>query len=86
MSIICPYIKPLTRLVVDPIESENIQVYDYCALEGVQMSSLAAVPLVEAHAGLPVVSAPVCTTWKMLTELGLETRVPNAGSLLTGRY
>ena len=78
--------KPLTRLVVAYIESENIQVHDHCALESVQMPSLAAVPLVEAQAGLPVVSAAVCTTWKMLTELGLETRVPNGGSLLTGRY
>jgi maleate isomerase len=120
VSIICPYMKPLTKLVVDYIESEDIHVHDYCALEipdnlevgardplalldiyknvslqgidalvisaCVQMPSLAAVPLVEAQAGIPVVSAAVCTTWKMLTMLGLETRVPDAGSLLTGRY
>jgi maleate isomerase len=120
ISVICPYMKPLTKLVVDYIESEDIQVHDYCALEipdnlevgardplalldiyknvsrhgidalvisaCVQMPSLAAVPLVEAQVGMPVVSAAVCTTWKMLTKLGLETRVPDAGSLLTGRY
>lgn len=120
VSIICPYMKPLTKLVVDYIESENIHVHDYCALEipdnlevgvrdpmalldiyknvslkgidvlvlsaCVQMPSLAAVPVVEAAAGLPVVSAAVCTTWQMLTKLGLQTTVPDAGTLLSGRY
>ena len=33
VSVICPYMKPLTKLVVDYIESEDIQVHDYCALE-----------------------------------------------------
>jgi maleate isomerase len=33
-----------------------------------------------------VVSAAVCTTWKMLGELALEPRVPNAGRLLSGAY
>ncbi|MFQ3209867.1 MAG: maleate isomerase [Colwellia sp.] len=33
VSIICPYMKPLTRLVVDYIESEGIEVQDYLALE-----------------------------------------------------
>jgi len=120
VSIICPYMKPLTKLVVDYIESENIHVHDYCALEipdnlevgardpmalldiyknvslkgidvlvlsaCVQMPSLAAVPVVEAAAGLPVVSAAVCTTWQMLSRLGLQTTVPDAGTLLSGRY
>lgn len=120
VSIICPYMEPLTKLVVDYIESENIHVHDYCALEipdnlevgardpmalldiyknvslkgidvlvlsaCVQMPSLAAVPVVEAAAGLPVVSAAVCTTWQMLTKLGLQTTVPDAGTLLSGRY
>lgn len=120
VSVICPYMKPLTKLVVDYIESEDVHVHDYCALEipdnlevgardpmalvdiykqvsrqgidalvlsaCVQMPSLAAVPVVEAEAGVPVVSAAVCTTWQMLNKLGLETRVPNAGTLLSGRY
>jgi maleate isomerase len=120
VSIICPYMKPLTKLVVDYIESENIDVHDYCALEipdnlevgardpmalldiyktvslqgidalvisaCVQMPSLAAVPVVEKETGLPVVTAAVCTTWQMLTKLGLQTTVPNAGTLLSGRY
>jgi maleate isomerase len=33
VAIICPYMKPLTRLVVDYIESEGISVKDYVALE-----------------------------------------------------
>ena len=33
VSIICPYMKPLTRLVIDYIESEGIEVKDYLALE-----------------------------------------------------
>src|ERR1041384_4485105 len=33
ISIVCPYMKPLTRLVVDYIESEGVMVKDYLALE-----------------------------------------------------
>jgi maleate isomerase len=33
ISVICPYMKPLTRLVVDYIESEGITVRDFTALE-----------------------------------------------------
>ena len=33
VSVICPYMKPLTRLVVDYIESEGITVRDFTALE-----------------------------------------------------
>jgi maleate isomerase len=52
----------------------------------VQMPSLAAIPVVEKECGLPVISAAVCTTYQMLTRLGLSTYVPNAGALLSGRY
>ena len=52
----------------------------------VQMPSLEAIPAVEGSLGLPVVSAAVCTTYHMLKQLGLGTRVPNAGTLLSGRY
>ena len=52
----------------------------------VQMPSLAAIPLVEKATGLPVVSAAVCTTHQMLVKLGLPTHVPNAGTLLSGKY
>lgn len=33
VSVVCPYMKPLTRLVVDYIESEGVEVKDYLALE-----------------------------------------------------
>ncbi|HEX7753225.1 MAG TPA: Asp/Glu racemase [Novosphingobium sp.] len=33
ISVICPYLKPLTQLVVDYIESEGITVHDFKALE-----------------------------------------------------
>jgi maleate isomerase len=52
----------------------------------VQMPSLAAIAVVERECGLPVVSAAVCTTYQMLTKLGLPTYVPNAGALLSGKY
>jgi maleate isomerase len=120
VSIIAPYLKPLTRLVVDYIEAEGITVVDSISLEipdnlevgcrdplalltiykdlrltgidalvlssCVQMPSLAAVPIVEEQCGLPVVSASICTTHQMLQRLGLKTYVPNAGSLLSGKF
>jgi len=52
----------------------------------VQMPSLEAIQEVEDAIGKPVVSAAVCTTYQMLKQLGLKTHVPNAGSLLSGRY
>lgn len=52
----------------------------------VQMPSLPAIQRVEDAIGLPVVSAAVCTTFHMLKKLGLEARVPDAGTLLSGRF
>jgi maleate isomerase len=52
----------------------------------VQMPSLAAIDLLEQSTGLPVTSAAVCTTWEMLRKLGLSTRVPMGGQLLSGKY
>ena len=52
----------------------------------VQMPSLPAIQIVEKECGLPVVSTAVCTTHQMLKRLGLKTVVPNAGSLLSGRF
>ena len=120
VSIIAPYMLPLTRLVIDYIESEGIEVIDSISLEihdnlavgaldprapaelwrqlnvkgadaivasaCVQMPSLAAVPMIEAASGLPVVSSAVCTTYALLKSMGLERRVPGAGTLLSGRY
>lgn len=52
----------------------------------VQMPSLPSIQKVEDALGLPVVSAAVCTTYRMLKRLGLDARVPGAGALLSGRY
>ena len=50
----------------------------------VQMPSLAAVQPVEDACGLPVVSAATATVFTILSELGLQPRVPDAGRLLGG--
>jgi maleate isomerase len=120
VSIIAPYMKPLTKLVIDYIEHEGIEVVDSVSLEihdnlavgardpkapadlwkqlnvkgidaivasaCVQMPSLASIPMIEAASGLPVVSSAVCTTYALLQSLGLERRVPGAGTLLSGKY
>ncbi|MEZ5500694.1 MAG: hypothetical protein R3E77_14875 [Steroidobacteraceae bacterium] len=52
----------------------------------VQMPSLPAIERVEDACGISVVSAAVCTTFGMLRALGLPTKVPGAGALLSGRY
>ncbi|MBP8670822.1 MAG: Asp/Glu racemase [Sphingobium sp.] len=52
----------------------------------VQMPSLSSIQRVEDAVGLPVISAAVCTTHQMLKRLGIETRVPGAGALLSGKY
>lgn len=120
IAVICPYLKPLTQLVVDYLAAEGFEVIDHVALEipdnlevarhdpqrlleiyrglrwqgadaivlsaCVQMPSLPVIAAVEAEVGIPVVSAAVCTTYAMLRRLGLETVVPGAGALLSGRY
>src|SRR5262245_7537016 len=120
ISLIAPYLKSLTSLVVDYIEAEGITVKESISLEipdnvevgrydpmmlvriykdlkvtgidavvlssCVQMPSLEAVPIVEEECGHPVVSASICTTHQMLRRLGLKTYVPNAGSLLSGKF
>ena len=109
IALVAPYLKPLTKLVVDYISLEiadNVEVgrqdplaltriyrdlkrdgIDALVLSScVQMPSLAAIPIVENEIGLPVVSASICTTHQMLQRLGLKTYVPNAGSLLSGKY
>jgi maleate isomerase len=52
----------------------------------VQMPSLAAIPSVESRAGVPVVSAAVCTAFRMLEELNLPTLAADSGALLSGDY
>lgn len=120
IAVICPYMKPLTQLVVDYIEHEGIEVHDFTALEipdnievgrhdperlleiykgvdtrgidafvasaCVQMPSLPIIERLQDLVGVPVVSAATCTTHQMLSRLGLERRVPDAGALLAGSY
>jgi maleate isomerase len=50
----------------------------------VQMPSLPVIEAVEDEVGIPVLSAATATTFRILSELGLETRVPGAGHLLSG--
>lgn len=52
----------------------------------VQMPSLSSVQKIEDTIGLPVVSAAICTAHQMLARLGLSTKVPGAGALLSGFY
>jgi maleate isomerase len=52
----------------------------------VQMPSLPAVRIVEDAIGKPVISSAICTTFRMLEELGLEPIAPEAGALLSGAY
>jgi maleate isomerase len=120
ISVICPYMKPLARLVVDYIQNEGFTVKDYVALEiprndevgaqdpanllkivkrvdlrsvdvlvasaCVQMPSLPAIAKLEQQIGLPVVSASTCTTYQMLSSLGLTRQVAGAGELLNGKH
>ncbi|MEV1295551.1 Asp/Glu racemase [Pseudonocardia sp. NPDC049635] len=50
----------------------------------VQMPSLPSIQPVQDEVGIPVLSAATATTHRILTELGLEPRVPGAGALLAG--
>jgi len=50
----------------------------------VQMPSLSAIQPVEDEVGIPVLSAATATTFRILSELGVEPTVPGAGSLLSG--
>jgi len=52
----------------------------------VQMPSLAAISAVEEAVGKPVISAAVCTAYRMLEALGLDPVAPGAGALLSGAY
>lgn len=52
----------------------------------VQMPSLPAIAIVEDAIGKPVISSSICTTFRMLEELGLEAVAPDAGALLSGAY
>ncbi|MFG2048973.1 Asp/Glu racemase [Micromonospora sp. NPDC048935] len=50
----------------------------------VQLPSLAAVPWVEARLGRPVLTAATATVHQLLTTVGVDPYVPDAGRLLAG--
>ncbi|WP_131105979.1 maleate cis-trans isomerase family protein [Ornithinimicrobium sufpigmenti] len=52
----------------------------------VQMPSLEAIQIVQDEIGKPVVSAATATVYQMLKALDLDTLVPDAGELLSGKY
>lgn len=52
----------------------------------VQMPSLDAVEAAERAVGLPVISAATATVFQSMMRLGLPTRVPGGGQLLSGAY
>jgi maleate isomerase len=52
----------------------------------VQMPSLSVIEEAEARLGLPVISSATATAFQLLRRLGLHTRVPGAGRLLSGAF
>ena len=73
--------------LADIVKDLKIEGADAIVLSAcVQMPSLAAIPIVQARFPIPVLSAAVATTWRMLKVLGLEPIVPDAGALLSGNY
>jgi len=73
--------------LIDIYKRLNLRGVDALVLSAcVQMPSLAAIPVVEREAGVPVLTAATATTFQMLSALGLETRAPDAGYLLSGAF
>jgi maleate isomerase len=52
----------------------------------VQMPSLDVIEAAEQRLGLPVISAATATVFQLLRRLGLDTRMPGAGWLLSGAF
>jgi maleate isomerase len=116
ISIVAPYMKPVTAMVVAYMEDAGFDVVDARSLEisdnlavgripsstllgaldeldttgadvvvlsaCVQCPSLAAIPIAEERLGLPAISAGTATVHQLLSKLGLDPIVPDAGSLL----
>lgn len=76
-----------SRAPIELSKKLNIANCDAVVLSAcVQMPSLASIQPVQDRAGIPVVSAAVCTVYSMLRSLGFDPVVPNAGALLSGAY
>jgi maleate isomerase len=52
----------------------------------VQMPSLPVIEAAEARLGVPVISSATATAFQSLRQLGLSTRIPAAGHLLSGAF
>jgi maleate isomerase len=52
----------------------------------VQMPSLPVIEAAEARLGVPVISSATATAFQSLRQLGLSTRIPGAGHLLSGAF
>jgi maleate isomerase len=50
------------------------------------MPSLDVIEAAERRLGLPVISAATATLFQLLRRLGLSTRAPGAGRLLSGAF
>ena len=73
--------------LIDDVKKLNTANVDVVVLSAcVQMQSLPSIKTVEDRLGIPVTSTAICTTRRMLDNLGLEPVVPMAGALLSGRY
>jgi maleate isomerase len=71
-------------LLLEDIRRLDVAGVDAVVLSAcVQMPSLAAIQTVEDRLGLPVTSAAICTTRKMLTALDVEPVAPDAGYFLS---
>ncbi|WP_311198291.1 maleate cis-trans isomerase family protein [Sphingobacterium daejeonense] len=84
------------NLEVAALDPENLKtIYKQLDLTGVealvlsacvQMPSLPSVDYIEKEINIPVTTAAICTTYRMLKELGLKPHVPMGGALLSGNY
>lgn len=72
--------------LIDHADRLDISQADAVVLSAcVQMPSLPAIQKVEDRLDKPVLSAATSTVYRILTELGLDPVVPNAGVLLSGK-
>ena len=73
--------------LIQHAENLNLDGVDVLVVSAcVQMPSLEVIASLQEQVNIPVISAAVCTTYCMLKALKLETKVPNAGALLSGNY
>ena len=73
--------------LIDIYKRLNLEGVDTLVLSAcVQMPSLEAVQKVQDECGIPTITAAICTSYKMMKSLQLDTHVPNMGELLSGKY